>query len=415
MSTEKSETMAVLSDAPPKRLQDAQLLVVDDSRTMRLALARALNGIGFQNITEATDGKKALELLGEKSFDVMLLDIEMPEMNGMEVLTAVKANPEWRDLPVIVISGSEQIDSAVKCIELGAEDYLPKPFNPTLLRARVNTSVEKKQLRDLDRLRVVQLQREKDLLQQTQNRLQEELDEATRYVASILPPPTDGDLRIQWTYLPSTEMGGDSFGYHWLDENHFAIYLLDVCGHGIAAALLSVAAINVIRSGALPGTNFLDPGKVLAGLNEAFQMERHNNSYFTLWYGVYNKNSHELCYASGGHPPPLLLKPAGSGFEVEELGAPGMIIGGIPGSEYEMKTTIVPGGSRLFVYCDGAFEIRQADGTMLDYDKSFVPRILNAAQSPKATEEMLTWAREQGTKPILDDDFSMIAIDFPKS
>ncbi len=147
-------TGAALETAP---LQEAAVLVVDDSRTMRLALIRALNNLGFRNINEATNGRQALELVLTKPFDLMLLDMEMPEMNGMEVLAALKANPEIGGLPVIVISGAEQMESAVKCIEAGAEDFLPKPFNPTLLRARVTTSLEKKRLRDLDQLRLKEL------------------------------------------------------------------------------------------------------------------------------------------------------------------------------------------------------------------------------------------------------------------
>ena len=143
-------------------LQKASVLVVDDSSTMRMSLIRALNGLGFDNITEAKNGRQALELVLKESFDLMLLDMEMPELNGMEVLLALKNDPQLGGLPVIVISGADQIENAVKCIEAGAEDYLPKPFNPTLLRARATSSIEKKRLRDLDRVRLTQLQSEKD-------------------------------------------------------------------------------------------------------------------------------------------------------------------------------------------------------------------------------------------------------------
>jgi two-component system sensor histidine kinase/response regulator len=150
-----SDPSAAASATNP--LHQAAVLVVDDSRTMRLALIRALNALGFRNITEATNGRHALELVLTKPIDLMLLDMEMPEMNGMEVLAALKANPELSGLPVIVISGAEQMESAVSCIESGAEDFLPKPFNPTLLRARVTTCLEKKRLRDLDRQRLIEL------------------------------------------------------------------------------------------------------------------------------------------------------------------------------------------------------------------------------------------------------------------
>ena len=153
------EAPSPLSAAP---LQRASVLVVDDSRTMRLSLVQALNELGFDNIKEAKNGRQALELVLKEPFDLMLLDMEMPEMNGMEVLLAMKNNPQLSGLPVIVISGADQIENAVRCIEAGAEDYLPKPFNPTLLRARATSSSEKKHLRDLDRIRLTQLQTEKD-------------------------------------------------------------------------------------------------------------------------------------------------------------------------------------------------------------------------------------------------------------
>jgi len=152
--TPPEDSAAVLATGP---LQLAAVLVVDDSRTMRLGLIRALNTLGFRNITEATNGRQALELALTKPFDLVLLDMEMPEMNGMEVLVVLKANPDLSGLPVIVISAAEQMESAVKCIESGAEDFLPKPFNATLLRARVTTSLEKKRLRDLERLRLAEL------------------------------------------------------------------------------------------------------------------------------------------------------------------------------------------------------------------------------------------------------------------
>jgi DNA-binding response OmpR family regulator len=143
-------------------LQQASVLVVDDSRTMRLSMVGALKDLGFYNIKEAKNGRQALELARSESFDLMLLDMEMPEMNGMEVLLALKNEPKLSGLPVIVISAADQVETAVKCIEAGAEDYLPKPFNPTLLLARATSSIEKKRLRDIDHVRLTELQAEKE-------------------------------------------------------------------------------------------------------------------------------------------------------------------------------------------------------------------------------------------------------------
>jgi DNA-binding response OmpR family regulator len=127
---------------------DAALLVVDDIDDNRFALSRRLARQGYLNVTTAVDGRQALELLNSKSFDLVLLDIMMPTVNGYEVLAQMKASSSLRHIPVIMISAIDEIDSVIRCIELGAEDYLPKPFNPTLLRARVGACLERKRLHD---------------------------------------------------------------------------------------------------------------------------------------------------------------------------------------------------------------------------------------------------------------------------
>ncbi len=391
-----------------KPLEESEVLIVDDSRTMRMILVRALHELGFKKITEAADGRQAVDLIKEKSFDLMLLDMEMPEMNGMEVLQTIKSSPELSGLPVIVVSGAEQLETAVKCIEAGAEDYLPKPFNPTLLRARVTSSIEKKRLRDLDRLRFIQLQEEKELLERTQKRLAKELEDAAMYVRSILPEPTQKPYVIDWHYEPSTELAGDSFGYHWIDDEHFAVYLLDVCGHGVGAALLSVSAINAIRSGALPGVDFRDPGAVLQALNSAFPMERNNDMYFTIWYGVYHAPTRLLRHASGGHPPAFLVLPGG---EIEDLSKPGLMIGYLENLPYASASREVPPGSRLFVLCDGTYEVTKPNGKMLEFAE-FRNFMQANATAPDVFRRLLDWLHSFNGPGPLDDDFSLIRVHF---
>jgi sigma-B regulation protein RsbU (phosphoserine phosphatase) len=122
------------------------VLVVDDSRTLRKILIRELNSLGFHNILEAADGLEAIEVVKSKPVDLMLLDMEMPELDGLGVLERIKADETYKALPIIVISGADQFEKTIKCIEIGAEDYLPKPFDPILLRARIFSSLEKKRL-----------------------------------------------------------------------------------------------------------------------------------------------------------------------------------------------------------------------------------------------------------------------------
>ena len=203
--------------AADRQGKTAAILVVDDSRTLRKLLVRSLNQHGYQNLTEAVDGRDALELARQREYDLVLLDIEMPVMDGFEVLREMKADPVLRDVPVIVISGQEQMESAVRAIEMGAEDYLPKPYNPVLLRARVTSSLEKKRLRDLDRLRLSELQLEKEMLQI-------EKEKSERLLLNILPRAIadrllGGEKTIAEAYQSVTVLFADLVGFTNL-SNH---------------------------------------------------------------------------------------------------------------------------------------------------------------------------------------------------
>jgi len=379
------------------------LLVVDDNAENSHLLARTLERQGHRTM-EVQNGLEALAVLAEKPVDLVLLDVLMPELDGYETLKRIKADAKLRHIPVIMISALDELQSVVRCIEAGAEDYLPKPFDPTLLRARVGASLDKKRFRDQEQAYLRQID-------ETRQRLQSELQEAARYVSGILPEPTDTPFRIRWSYNPSMELGGDSFGYHWIDDDHFAIYLLDVCGHGVGAALLSVAAINVMRTMSLQNVDFREPAEVLRGLNDTFPMEKHNNMYFTIWYGVYHKGTGRLRHVSGGHPPAVLFAPGDS--EPRLLRSPGMLIGAIPGATFQSQEMELPPGSRLCVFCDGAYEIRRDEEEMLDFEKEFLPFLNAHRASENLPAEVLDWVRGFQTREALDDDYSFLAIDFP--
>ncbi len=337
------------------------ILVVDDNEGNRDMLARQLVRQGHTVIC-AEHGRAALDLLRATKVDLVLLDMMMPVLDGYGALLEIKSDPSLRHLPVIMISALDEIAAVVRCIERGAEDFLPKPFNPILLRARIGAGLEKKRFRDQERLYV-------RTIEETQTRLKAELTEAENYVRSILPPPlSSGPVTTDWRLIPSTELGGDSFGYHWIDPHHFALYLLDVCGHGVGAALLSVTAINVLRNAALPAVDFRDPGAMLAALNAAFLMEKQNDMYFTIWYGVWHPSTRTLRYAAAGHPPALLVTPqSGMTDRVELLKGAGMVLGGMEGVNYRTFERHLPAPARLYVVSDGTFEIKRPDGTMWDF------------------------------------------------
>lgn len=159
---------------------EAAILIVDDDDPMRTVLMLTLRSLGYQNLAEAADGEAALAALREREFDLLVLDIQMPGMDGFTTLRLIKDDPFMRHLPVIVASGMNELESVARCIELGAEDFLPKPVNPIILRARISASLERKRLRDLERLRVIELQQEKQLLEI-------EKEKSERLLLNILP------------------------------------------------------------------------------------------------------------------------------------------------------------------------------------------------------------------------------------
>lgn len=240
----------------------------------------------------------------------------------------------------------------------------------------------------------------KDALLESQQQVNQQLDEALAYVTSLLPRDMEAPVKTSWEFLPSSTLGGDSFGFHWLDKDHFAIYLLDVCGHGVGSALLSVSAMNVLRSQTLPGTNFLEPVEVLNSLNRTFPMDANGGMYFTTWYGVLNVHTGSLRYATAGHPPAVIIKPDGS---LETLGSPGLPTGCFDTADYQVNETIFEPGSHLYVFSDGIYEVRLPDDTMGTYDQ-FVQTLRSAPTAADVIQKVRAY--QQG--PNFDDDVSVV-------
>lgn len=379
------------SAAPPAHT--GRILVVDDDESNRDMLTRRLERLGH-SVGVAENGRRALEMLADGPFDLMLLDLQMPELNGYQVLERMHADNTLRDLPVIVLSASDETLRVAHCIEMGAADYLAKPFEPVLLRARIDACLEKKHLRDRERA--------------TQQRLAAELAKAASYVTSLLPAPLTGRVESEWCFHPCEQLGGDAFGHHWLDDDHLAIYLLDVCGHGVGAALLSVSVLNTLRARTLPGTDFHDPAAVLAALNHAFPAEAQSFFYFTIWYGVFRLSRRELHYSSGGHPPAILL----GGGQVIPLATEGASIGCFDSANFANATQVLEPGARLLVFSDGVFEIfleRDRVQTWEEFASSFD----SAGIAALCPADRLKHAQQLRGSDLLEDDFSLLEIRFP--
>jgi phosphoserine phosphatase RsbU/P len=249
----------------------------------------------------------------------------------------------------------------------------------------------------------------RDALLRINTRLQRELRDAERYVLAILPAPVAEPFTVDWLFAPCNELGGDSFGYYWIDSEHFALYLLDVCGHGVGSALLSITVANTLRSGALLNTDFRVPEAVLGSLNQAFPMENQNSLYFTIWYGVYHRPTGKLRYASAGHPSPILVTgPKEQRGTAKSLPGRGFPVGLVPDPVYESTECTLAAPSRLFLFSDGAYEIARPDGTHLKFDAFEEALTRPVPDGASELEELLRFAQDAHGSKTLEDDFSII-------
>ena len=229
------------------------------------------------------------------------------------------------------------------------------------------------------------------------------LADAAAYVRTILPAPMEGRIKADWRFAPCTQLGGDILGYQWIDDEHFAMYVVDVCGHGLTTAFLSISVFNTLRSETLPDTNFRDPAAVLKSLNARFRMDQQNNMYFTIWYGVFNTATRELVFARGGHPPAILFSKEG----VKELNARGGIVGFMPETEFANASVKVEPGSQLYLFSDGAFELPRPGGGTFQ-PKDLVAQ-LEAAQGPRL-DVALAWAEAANGGKEFSDDVTLLEI-----
>jgi len=304
---------------------------------------------------------------------------------------------------VVLIDSTAEHDAAQRVQQ--------KAYGMTLLSEREAELIEELEAANLELTRTYgALEESRAELLSTNQRLAKELEEAANYVRSILPPPVAAPtLTADWLFIPSTELGGDSFGYHWIDDEHLALYVLDVSGHGVGAALMSVAAANTLRSEALPNTDFRAPAAVLGALNQAYLMEDQNNLFLTIWYGVFDRRTRRLTYASAGHPPALLL-PHGacSAAQVEQLRGREPILGVLSGMAFTAHECRVPHGARLFLMTDGMFEIRKPDGSMLEFDE-FLGVLAQLVPSGSAELDRLVHVLRamHGAGPF-EDDLSIV-------
>lgn len=380
------------------------VLLVDDQAIVAAAVKRMLEAEADISFHYCQDPNQALQMAVEISPTVILQDLVMPEIDGLTLVRFFRGHPRLKNIPLIVLSTREEAATKAEAFALGANDYLVKLPDRIELIARIR-------YHSAGYINLLQRNEAYEALLESQQALASELALAADYVISLLPQPiAAGAVQTRWRYFPSTQLGGDCFGYHWIDEDHFAMYLLDVCGHGVGAALLSVSALNVLRAQSLRNTDFRIPDRVLASLNDAFQMQDHNDLYFTIWYGVFNRATREIRYASGGHPPALIFMGAG---ETSQLITPNFFIGGMPDSAYESGAVSVPSGpARLYIFSDGAYEVDRMEGAMWTLEELQAYLLPHPPDEADEIDALYRFLQQMCGKATLDDDFSMLKVSF---
>ncbi|NOX17543.1 MAG: SpoIIE family protein phosphatase [Chlorobi bacterium] len=238
------------------------------------------------------------------------------------------------------------------------------------------------------------------------SKMESELQQAANYIESLLPEKLTKPIKTDWKFLPSSQLGGDAFGYHWLDENNFVFYLIDVSGHGVGAAILCTTVMDILRSRILFDADFSNPAEVLNSLNKSFDIENLNGKYFALWYGIIDKRNYELTCSSAMHPPAIRI----NGDGIERLGEKNIMIGGMPDYRFENIKYKLNAGDKIYLFSDGCFELEKADGSNLGFDE-FVGIILEKSKEKRPIDEIHSALLKTNRENSFIDDYSMIEIE----
>jgi sigma-B regulation protein RsbU (phosphoserine phosphatase) len=403
---QKSLAQQVLSRQPVTAMEHFAItvLLIDDQQIIGEAVRLMLEDQKDITFHYCSDSANALQTANRVMPTVILQDLVMPGIDGLTLVGYFRENPNTRDIPLIVLSSQEEPKVKAEAFALGANDYIVKLPDKVELIARIR-------YHSAAYIRLLERNQAYKRLEESQRVLNAELAEAASYVRSLLPAPIQNELSAAWRFIPSAHLGGDALGYYWMDREHFVFYLLDVCGHGIGAALLSITLLNVLRSQNIPHTDFLNPSQVLSALNTSFQMRNHNDMFFTIWYGVYEKNSKRVIYSSGGHPPAVLLK-KGSGNHPLELTTEGLAIGIVGKTEFQNKESTVDKHDILYLFSDGVYELLTPAGKTLTL-KEFIQMLQHPVEDASADVDRIVHFSEMmnGPGPFVDD-FSILRISF---
>jgi sigma-B regulation protein RsbU (phosphoserine phosphatase) len=377
------------------------ILAVDDTPT-NISLLAGLLGEQYK-VKAATNGAKALELAAANPPDLILLDIMMPGLSGYDVLERLRADPRLRHIPVIMISAVDEIESVIRCIELGAEDYLPKPFNPTLLRTRVGASLEKKRLRD-------------DIVRHL-DQIENELKAAREIQLSMVPldfqsPTAARPVEIFATLEPARDIGGDLYDFFWGEDGRLYFVVADVSGKGAPAALFMARIKTMTRMVAMlyrePSGAAVEPGRICAKINEDVCIDNRQDMFVTVFFGILDPGTRVLTYCNAGHNTPYII---GMNGAMPLAGAHGIPMGILGDYAYETETCTLAGGDCIFAYTDGVTEAMDADASFFS-DKRLERVLVGLAGAPAraVVSEVIASVRDFSAGEPQADDIAAMAI-----
>jgi two-component system response regulator len=386
------------------------IIIVDDNDNNRDLFTRQLEREGYK-VSVALDGLQGLEMIKTKEYDLVLLDLLMPNMNGYQVLQHLKEDSELREIPVIMISASDEIDTVIQCLKLGAEDYLPKPSNQILLKARIGTALEKTELR----------QKEIKYLKQING----ELDKGRNMQLNFLPQEEieiEG-WGLQGFFRPAYELAGDFYDSFVVDEDNLAIVIADVCDKGVGAALFMAVFRSLIRlySRQIYESDFSTQSakESIVSREDILNAMRLTNEYVaeyhasmtmfaTMFFAVINIKTGEVNYINGGHEPVYILNSQGEILQI--LKRSGMAVGIMPGANFKIMETQLNYGDTLLGFTDGVTDAKSEAGQFFAMEG-----LLNIAQQPIiSVQDLIGKVVDSLTTHIGQaqqfDDITMIAV-----
>ncbi|WP_200284283.1 PP2C family protein-serine/threonine phosphatase [Rhabdochromatium marinum] len=423
-----------------------QILVVDDDTWMRQALVAMLSSWDYEPL-EAADGEEAWTLLQQHPVSLVLCDWMMPKLDGVELCRRLRAADWPHYIYVILLTGKDQTADLIAAFEAGADDFHTKPVKAGELRVRIRAARRVLELEQALVARNQDLQGMNQALAASQARVQRDLEAAAEVQRDLLPRSAAVGLpvRLAWSLLPADELAGDSFNVFAFDARYLGFYVIDVSGHGVPAAMLSVHLArtlapeprpdSLVRRPETPAQKptgrlrfgrgspssraapYRPPVEVLTRLNQSLLNDERGSLYFTMIYGILDTSSGqgELCQA--GHPYPLISRANG---QIDRLGEGGFPVGLLPDAEYESIDFYLAAGDRLLLYSDGATEC--FDATQQAFGEERLCAALTAGRDQplepmlQAIEQALRdWHRQAAPAttqaPGFDDDVSLLAIE----